>query len=168
MPIELRPATPADAEAIAAVTLAGFETYRSFAPEGWEPPTEGPDRAGTRLEAQGAWGVVAVAADDVVGVGAFEPAREGQIGGPLIPGLAHIWAIFVAESHWGTGAATMLLAAATSEIWARDFVEARLFTPAGQARARAFYAREGWREVTQPFLVPDLGLELVELRRPRL
>jgi GNAT superfamily N-acetyltransferase len=165
MPTVLRPATPADAEAIHGVIAAGFATYRRFAPEGWEPPTQGPDRAGTRLDAPGAWGVVAVDSARVVGVGAFEPAREGVIEGPLIPGLAHIWAIFVGESHWGSGVAIELLAATTTEIWTQGFAEARLFTPAGQARARHFYAREGWRETTAPFLVPELGLELVELRR---
>lgn len=164
MPTALRPATPADAEAITAVTRAGFETYRSFAPEGWSPPSETPDDTRSRLTAEGAWGVVAVGSEKVVAVGAFEPARDG-FKGPLIPGLAHIWAIFVAESHWGAGVATKVLAATTTEIWTRGFPEARLFTPAGQARARRFYAREGWNETTAPFLVPDLGLELVELRR---
>ena len=166
MPIALRRAAAEDAAAIGAVVRAGFETYRSFAPAGWQPPAQGPDRSGSRLQAAGAWGVVAVDAGRVVGVGAFDPGREGPIDGRLIPGLAHIWAIFVAESHWGTGAATAILAATVAEIAGRGYAEVRLFTPAGQARARRFYVREGFTETTAPFLVPELGLELVELRRP--
>ena len=36
---------------------------------------------------------------------AFEAARETPLEGPLIEGLAHIWAVFVSPSHWGTGTA---------------------------------------------------------------
>ena len=35
----LRPATAHDAERIVAITVEGFESYRSFAPEGWTPPS---------------------------------------------------------------------------------------------------------------------------------
>jgi ribosomal protein L30/L7E len=34
-----RAATPDDAERMVAITVEGFETYRSFAPEGWTPPS---------------------------------------------------------------------------------------------------------------------------------
>ena len=34
-----REAVADDVEQIVAVTLAGFETYRAFAPEGWTPPS---------------------------------------------------------------------------------------------------------------------------------
>ena len=82
-----------------------------------------------------------------------------------MPGLAHVWAVFVAESYWGQGIARRLLAALTDHIRDAGFAGARLYVAAGQARARAFYAREGWREVTRPFLVEKLGLELLEMRR---
>jgi hypothetical protein len=42
----------------------------------------------------------------------------------------------------------------------------RLYTPEGQARARAFYRRQGWRERGGAFAEPELGLRLLELRRP--
>ena len=47
----------------------------------------------------------------------------------------------------------------------RGYARMRLFTPAGQARARAFYEREGWR--TDGVIMPEplLGLDLVEYRR---
>jgi GNAT superfamily N-acetyltransferase len=162
---ELRRATPEDAGAAWALTMAGFETYRSFAPAGWDPPQETAETTRARLAREGAHGVVAVADGAVVGFGAFEPAREGVVRGRRIPGLAHVWAIFAAESHWGTGLATALLAGVTEAMRHDGFPEARLSTPSGQRRARRFYAREGWIEQGPPFDVPELGLELVELRR---
>ena len=42
----------------------------------------------------------------------------------------------------------------------------RLLTPAGQARARAFYERRGWTAAAEPVPEPMLGLDLVEYRRP--
>jgi GNAT superfamily N-acetyltransferase len=85
--------------------------------------------------------------------------------GPLIADLAHVWAVFVAREHWGDGTGTALLRALTEQMRAQGFGSARLYTPAGQARARRFYAREGWTDQGPPELVAAIGLELVELRR---
>jgi GNAT superfamily N-acetyltransferase len=109
--------------------------------------------------------VVAEERGEVVGVGAFEPAREPPRHGPHVDGLAHVWAIFVTESRWGTGVAAALLDAVTAEMAGRGYREARLFTPAAHARARRFYAREGWAERGEPVPVPELRLDMVELRR---
>jgi GNAT superfamily N-acetyltransferase len=167
--MELRPITPADAQAAHEVTMAGFRTYAEFAPAGWTPPADmGADGARTRLAREGAYGVVAVDEGAIVGFAAYEPAREATeegFGGPPIPGLAHVWAVFVAESHWGRGVAPRLLADLTGHIRAAGFGEARLYVAAGQARARAFYAREGWHDITAPLFVEKLGLEVVEMRR---
>ena len=161
----VRPAELDDCDAIIAVTKAGFETYRSFAPDGWEPPGDMTGEGlGQRLAVEHAYGVVAVEDDAVVGFGAFETARDPHPDGELIDGLAHIWAVFVAPSHWGTGTATEVITALTDEMARRDYAEGRLFTPAGQVRARRFYAREGWTQRGEEFPVPMLGLDLVELR----
>jgi GNAT superfamily N-acetyltransferase len=160
----LRPATLDDVPAAYAVVREGFASYRSFGVPGWEPPHEPMHEMDARLAA--GWGVVAEDADAVVGFGAFEQARAGPREGPEVPGLAHVWAIFVRETHWGAGVATALLEAVTAEIAGRGYAEARLFTPALQARARRFYAREGWTERGEPFAVEALGLDMVELRRP--
>lgn len=164
MAATLRPATVADAPAAAALGLAGMETYRAWAGPGWEPRADGPRRVAERL--RHGWGTVAEDGGDVVGFGAFEPAREQPRLGALVPGLAHVWAVFTAESHWGTGVATELLDALVAEMRRRGLRAARLMTPAGQARARRFYAREGWTEQGPPYAVSELGLEIVELRRP--
>jgi GNAT superfamily N-acetyltransferase len=73
----------------------------------------------------------------------------------------HFRYLFVRPPFWGSGVATALHAAAVEAIGPRS---ARLFTPAGQARARRFYEREGWR-------LHDLGdfagfgMPLAEYRR---
>jgi GNAT superfamily N-acetyltransferase len=79
----------------------------------------GAEGATKRLAREGSYGVVAVDVDAIVGFAAYEPAREetdAGFAGPLIPGLAHVWAVFVAESHWGHSVATRLLAALTDHI----------------------------------------------------
>jgi GNAT superfamily N-acetyltransferase len=108
-----------------------------------------------------------VAEDDgaIVGFGAGEQALEGIVDGPRIPGLAHVWAVFVSERLWGRGVASALLAAVVDEARGRGFTEARLNTPVLQARARRFYGREGWSEVGEPIHVEALGLDMIELRR---
>jgi GNAT superfamily N-acetyltransferase len=167
--MELRSITLDDTQAAHDVAMAGFRSYDAFAPPGWVPPAEmGVEGIRARLAREEAYGVVAVDDDEVVGFAAYEPAREKldeRFTWPVIPGLAHVWAVFVAESRWGQGVSTRLLAGLTDHIRAAGFAEARLYVAARQTRARAFYTREGWREVTEPFLVEELGLELLEMHR---
>jgi GNAT superfamily N-acetyltransferase len=83
---------------------------------------------------------------------------------PAEPGTAHLWQLFVRAPWWGSGLATQLLAAAVDEARARGYARMRLVTPAGQARARRFYEREGW-SAGEPFDDRELGLAIVEYRR---
>jgi hypothetical protein len=48
---------------------------------------------------------------------------------------------------------------------ARGYTAMRLFTPAGQARARRFYEREGWTLVDGPYPDEELRMDVVEYRR---
>jgi GNAT superfamily N-acetyltransferase len=81
-----------------------------------------------------------------------------------IPGLAHLWLLFVAPEHWGNGLAGGLLAWAQAGMIDVAYDAARLWTPAGQARARAFYERRGWRPSGREHFSKELGLPLVEYR----
>jgi GNAT superfamily N-acetyltransferase len=81
------------------------------------------------------------------------------------PGLAHFWMLFVRPSHWGTGLATQLHREAVREAAARGYASMRLFTPAGQTRARRFYEREGWIAAGEPVEDDDFGLPVVEYRQ---
>ena len=161
-----RDATAADAERMAAVTAEGFETYRAFAPAGWTPPSTS-DEAGHLLRMLGqddVWYRVAEHEGELVGHVGFLPA-DHTFAPAGDPGLAHFRQLFVTRTHWGSGLATRLHAAAIAEAGARGFTGMRLFTPAAQERARRFYEREGWALARPPALEERIGLEIAEYRR---
>jgi GNAT superfamily N-acetyltransferase len=163
-----RPATPDDAAAIAALTVASIRAYVWFAPEGWTPPDDEAQREltgelGRRLAAS-AWGFVGEDGGALAGVVMLLPATDANRPDPD-PALVHLWQLFVAEPHWGTGLAVRLHADAVASAAARGFTSARLFTPAGQTRSRRFYEREGWATIAPPFFDERIGFEVVEYRR---
>ena len=164
----LRHAVPADAEAMAVTVAEGFETYRSFAPDGWEPPD--------RLEVALALTmrlrrphVRAWAAEDAQGVPVghvtYLPAFHARHASDE-PGLAHLEQLFVRPAHWGTSMARELMAMAVRDAGAGGFTAMRLFTATGQLRGRRFYEREGWSAVGDAWVEPPLDLEIIEYRRP--
>jgi GNAT superfamily N-acetyltransferase len=164
---EVRPATPADAEGLTETVVEGFASYRSFAPEGWAPP----DRielglgiaVALRQGHQRTW--VAVDADGhVTGQVAYVPAAQSRMPADD-PDLAHINQVFVRRAWWGTGLARTLLQVAVDDARAAGYTGMRLYTPEGQARARAFYEREGWTLTGPPLEGEPIGLTLVEYRR---
>jgi GNAT superfamily N-acetyltransferase len=166
--VRIRAASPADAEAVISLLAASFQGYWEFAEPGWEPPVPGPEELLTTehfLGDERIWYLVAEDDKGHAGQCGFTPAhRERAMKGDRIPGTAHFWQLFVRPDLWGSGLAGELHDRAVVEMRARGYTRARLLTPAGQARARAFYERRGWREapisVTQPV---DLnGLPVVE------
>jgi GNAT superfamily N-acetyltransferase len=162
-----RPATPADAERMVAITVEGFDTYHAFAPEGWTPPSGAEERERLRglLGEDRVWYLVAEHGGELVGHVGFLPADSLAWAQIDDPGLAHFRQLFVVRAHWGTGLATRLHAAAIDEARARGFTAMRLFTPAAQERARRFYEREGWALARAPFFEERIALDIVEYRR---
>jgi GNAT superfamily N-acetyltransferase len=163
----LRAATPRDVERIVAVTVEGFETYRSFAPEGWTPPAASQEaqRLLGMLGEDHVWYLVAEHEGELVGHVGFLPADRLSFARVDDPRLVHLRQLFVTREHWGTGLARRLHAAAIDEARARGFTGMRLFTPGGQQRARRFYEREGWSLARPPAFDERLGLEIAEYRR---
>ena len=187
--IVTRPASVGDAAAMTETFALGFETYREFAPPGWEPPPTGDERdqIAERLADAEVWALLALAGDEVVGHVAFAPARERSaadlgdtterpleqthtllprhsVSRPYIPGMAHLWQLFVRPAWWGRGVAPLLHDRCIAAMRDRGFVRARLFTPARQERARAFYERRGWLAVDEQYNA-DLQFDLAEYRR---
>jgi len=156
----VRPATLADAQELAATVLEGFESYREWAPAGWDPPSALMQLRGIRerLPEDGCVCLLAEAGGAHAGHVAYVPAREEA-------GVAHIWMLFVRRAWWGSGLATDLLTRAVAEATHEGYAGMRLHTPADHARARAFYEREGWTAADPPFYEPMLGLGLVTYRR---
>jgi ribosomal protein S18 acetylase RimI-like enzyme len=160
--VRIRPATADDLPAVLAINAEGFETYREFAPPGWEAPAfDG--IAELALDERAAW-LVSEVEGRVVGHVMFIPAAVSSV--PLDdPKLAHVMQVFVAASHRGTPVATELMNALVDEAIARGYEHMRLFTPSQAGRARRFYEREGWTQVDEVHDTP-LGFPVVEYRRP--
>jgi GNAT superfamily N-acetyltransferase len=163
----IRPATLEDVPVLAETVREGFESYRAFAPPGWEPPPAVVERAriADQLPLPDAW--CRMAEDDGAPAGhvAILADRDRAVERAPGEGLAYLWMLFVRQPWWGTGLATRLIALAVADAGARGYTAMRLRTPARQARARAFYEREGWTTDGAETLEPLIGLELVEYRR---
>lgn len=166
-----RPAVPDDAQVVAQLVAAGFESYRAWAPPGWTPPAAGEDAIRERLARADTWCLVAEADGRAIGHVVVEPAEGPRPPGTVRPGprplggLAHLWHLFVLPEWWGRGIAAHLLSEALDEARRRGFARIRLFTPRDHARARAFYRREGFAQRGTSVLEIELGLPLVEYTR---
>ena len=141
----MRPPEPGDAEGLVALVRACDETYREWAPAGWEPPSISLSWAENFL-APDRWARV-VDDGSIVAAVAFRQAHlqpvPGPAEGPLLDGVAHLSILFVHPSRWREGIAGALLDAAEAEMAARGFVREMLWTPEG-APAERFYAARGW------------------------
>ena len=167
--IPTRPALPGDALALARISAAGFDTYRAWAPAGWTPPESGDATDASRLRAQlvhpAAWSRVADGERGPVGFALVQPAFTVNTRAEPLEGVAHLLRLFVLPAWWGTGVAAQLLREATAAAAAEGYDRMRLWTPAGHARAQAFYRREGFTRVGDAFEEPQLALSLIELWR---
>jgi GNAT superfamily N-acetyltransferase len=166
--ITIRRATRADADAFATTVAEGFDSYRSFAPEGWEPPDRLEFALGIaiRLGQPGLSGWVAEEPENgtVAGHVTYLPASESRVPSDD-PSLAHLEQLFVRRAHWGSGIASRLLAVAVEDAAAAGYTRMRLGTPSEHLRARRFYEREGWTAPGPPRPDPAFGMETVEYRR---
>jgi GNAT superfamily N-acetyltransferase len=167
--LDIRVAVPDDARALAGTTRLGFDSYRSWAPAGWEPPPHALEVRSIRerLRQNTTWCAMAVEIDgSQAGHVGITHAADRHRPHVRVPGLAHLWMLFVTPQWWGTGLAARLHRLALEEAARQEYTTIRLYTPFGAARARAFYEREGWDLVPGAFTEPLLGLDLVEYRRP--
>jgi GNAT superfamily N-acetyltransferase len=161
----LRPAGPEDAEVMSETLQTGFDGYRAIAPPGWRPPDA---RAATELARMRArlgepttWAMLAEDGGLVAGHAAYVPQ-------PGVPGSAHLWQLFLRPPWWGSGIAQALLREAVAAAAAEGYRRMRLFTPRDQARARAFYEREGFAHSGWEAFEEAIGLVLVEYAREPL
>jgi GNAT superfamily N-acetyltransferase len=162
-----------DIETMLENVRVGFETYTDFAPAGWTPPNMPGDRerTGELLEHGDSWLLLAQVDGETAGHVALTPARERPSGGSPhgwrdrtpIPGVVHLWQLFVLPPWWGSGVADVLHREFIAEAKARGYESGRLYTPAAHERARRFYERRGWQPLREQ-LNPELGLALAEYR----
>ena len=160
--LHIRPPTSADGAALRALVAACDRTYLDWAPAGWTPPELPTDWSARRTE-PGRWSEVAFCGE-LVGYASFRPARSeetpGAAAGPVLPGVAHLAALYVHPTRWREGLGAAMLARAEAAMRARECGAARLWTSEG-APAEHFYAAQGWRRDGRSGWDGWLGLAMV-------
>jgi GNAT superfamily N-acetyltransferase len=161
--MRLRVATRADIPVIVALVRRCDETVPEWL--GREVPI--PPEAGEELEWElrfarsGAW--IQVAEDEdgsIAGVIAFANGQASREDRTLVPGLAHVNAVFVDPDRWRRGIARQLLDAADAAMRTAGHDRAQLWTlegsPAEQLYTALGWTRDGRRDVYAP-----MGLTIV-------
>jgi GNAT superfamily N-acetyltransferase len=144
----------------------GFGTYRSWSTSGWEPPSRVEMLLGMmqRFTTDGSWCVVAFT-DKGEAAGHATARPEADEHDEPQPSVARLTHLFVRRRFWGSGVADLLHDRLLAGMSDRGFTSACLWTPVGQARARAFYERHGWRPSGAVDPENDLQLQLLEYVR---
>lgn len=145
----IRTAVAADADAIAAIRVAGWRTaYAGLIEDAvlaaLDPVTEAARRR--REWADRPPGTVAEVAGEVVGFvfsGVYRTAHD-EPGWPVAPAAGEIQALYVHPAAQGRGAGRLLLAHALARLAADGLDPVRLWVLAGNTRARVFYAAAGF------------------------
>jgi GNAT superfamily N-acetyltransferase len=160
---------PQEGAALNALVAACDESYRSWAPAGWQPPELHSDWA-ARFSEPGRWSRVAVEPDGrLVAFVSFRQAHDdpdpGAPAGPALPGVAHVGAVFTHPARWREGIAASMLRPAEVAMVAVGYRSARLWTPEG-APAETFYRAEGWERDGRRAWHHWVGLTVVGYSKP--
>lgn len=138
-----------DAEAIAAIQVAGWQTaFRGIAsddyldaldpaPEaaGWRTGIARPPSKRQRI-------FVADLESEIVGFVTVFPSRDEDLNPDQV---GEVGAIYVSPQHWRRGAGRALMARAIDALRSLGFTDAILWTLAASRRSRSFYEAGGWR-----------------------
>jgi GNAT superfamily N-acetyltransferase len=143
-PPTLRPATPADALAIARVHVRAWqEGYRGLMSDDYLNALRPEDRAGQYTlgssDPNAPFTIVAEVEGVVRGFATIGASEGGE------SGLGQLLALHVDPSAWSTGTGRVLIERARAELLARGFSEAILWVLVGNERAQRFYRIDGWR-----------------------
>ena len=165
--MQIRAATPADAEAIAALKIRAWRAaYAGIL------PAERLDALDVDAEAE-AWGEhleappveerlwLAVDGDELVGYARTGPCEDVD----ATPELGEVHGLYAAPERIGTGVGRALLAHAAADLAARGYRALVLWQFVGNDRAAAFYERAGLRPDGTSRRSPH-GVDEVRLRRP--
>jgi GNAT superfamily N-acetyltransferase len=162
--VRLRPATRQDIPELARLVRACDEAQAVWAGPG--APIPGVEEEELEWELRfartGAW--IRAAQDDdgsLVGVVAFAAGQVSREDRTLVPGLAHVSAVFVHPDRWRRGIARRLLHAAEGAMRAQGFDRAQLWTLEGSPAERLYtalgWARDGRRDVFGPMGLPTVA-----------
>jgi GNAT superfamily N-acetyltransferase len=157
-PLNVRPAQPQDAEAIARVQVESWRgAYRGLLPDalldglsvvrrrdGWRLTLERPLPRSHVL--------VADDGGEVVGFASVGPSRDADCDPAAV---GELYTLYLLPSRWGLGVGAALHDAALAALRAEGWQSAIVWVLDGNERGRSFYERHGW------------GLEGAERDEPR-
>lgn len=141
----LRPAEPADADAVARVHVRSWQAaYRGLLADRYLDGLRAEDRARRYTFAirDPARPQTIVAVDDGAIVG-FVTTTPGEPGEP--PGCRELSALNVDPDAWRRGVGTALIGAARAQLVQHGATAAVLWVLVGNTRADQFYAADGWQ-----------------------
>lgn len=162
----VRPATVADADAIAGVHIRSWQSaYRGMLPDDYLDtldPAERTARWRRQLEHPD-WGTTWVAVDDdtVVGFLSIGPSRDEDADSRTL----EIYTVYLEPALFGSGAARALMRTALAEVPPRSTVT--LWTATENERSRHFYRRHGFAPDGTERTEDIGGTELPEVRYRR-
>lgn len=165
--MNLRPAVPADAMAVARVHVRAWQAaYRVLMPDEYLAGLRPEERAQRydfgSLDPARPRTLVAIEADTVLGFATSSPARDEDAAGQ-----GELCALYVEPDCWGRGIGRALAAAACGELQRVGFSRAVLWVLAGNARAQQFYRADGWTAdgLRRPRQIATVTLDTVRYGR---
>ncbi|MEW1640742.1 GNAT family N-acetyltransferase [Streptomyces sp. NPDC091219] len=167
--VRIRPMTLADCDRVSEIRVLGWQfAYRGLMPQPFLDALSATADAGRRrarfMEGDGSvLNLIASVGDEIVGWAALGPYRDDE----LRAGDAELYAIYLDPKHVGTGAGRALMREALRRCAALGHDRVFLWVVRGNARARRFYERAGWRAdgAEEPYEVA--GVSVPELRYVR-
>lgn len=156
--IRIRPASLQDVPALARVHVASWRAaYRGLMPDSVLDGLSAEafaDNWQRRLTQMPRSTLAAVDDEVVVGFAAAGPSRDDDAV-PLKTG--ELYALYLHPAHWGTGTAHRLWRGMHQWLVVEEFAAVTLWVLEGNARARAFYERAGFRR--EPEMVRTISRE---------
>ena len=142
--MEIRPAAPDDALAVARVHVRSWQAaYRGLLPDSYLDSLRPADRAARYNFAHTGPAMphtlVAIDAGEVLGFATTRPSRD-----PSLADYGELAALYVAPEHWRQGIGARLAAAASQQLLQLGHRDALLWVLVGNSRAEHFYRADGW------------------------
>ena len=164
MEIVLRPATPEDAESLAAVEVASWQTaYKGLMPDAYLDALSKAEQTTSWHKTLVKHGVsrrkrvlIAIGNGEVLGF-----VRVGPVAEQSQEGLVYL--LYVFPQYWRHGVGKTLMEAAMRELHNLGMSEATLWVLRDNSRARQFYEKLGWRWNGQHVADPYGDIELEAL-----
>jgi GNAT superfamily N-acetyltransferase len=165
--ITTRPATRDDIPALARLVYATDMTHRTWAGPGFPiPATEVEELEwDLRFARTDAWIEVAEEGAALAGVCAWAAGTASREDRTLVPGLAHVSAMFVHPDFWRRGIARLLLERAEAAMRDAGYQRAQLWTLEGSPAER-LYAALGWTADGRREHFPLMDLPIVAYAKP--